>query len=138
MSVTAIRPSTLQPKVTNRDLLRSRLSAAASGVREAKLAVGSATDHLGTEITEARGAGVPWSAIADAVGISIQHAMSLVKVEPKKVALTDGPEDVALMSVYEYAGYAGLSNMTVYKHIRQGLLPSTRNDRGKLRVVVPA
>jgi hypothetical protein len=117
--------------------VRSRLSAAASGVREAKLAVSSATDHLGTEITEARHAGVPWSTIAESVGISIQHAMSLIKVNPERVTLSDVSGDVTLMSVYEYAGYAGLSNMTVYKHIRMGLLPSIKNERGKLRVVVP-
>lgn len=134
--------STIKP-INNDQLAKSRLSAAAAGMREAKAAVVFSREHLGFEIAEARRAGLSWETVTTATGLSMKLASDLklaatAHLAPEKSSPADNPTDpsILLMSVQEYCSYAGISNMTVYKKVRNGQLESTRTERGKIRIVV--
>lgn len=126
-----------------RSLVMSRVRAASAGVREAQAAVGIASDHLAAEVGEARRAGVPWDEICMVTKLSRHEAMNLLSAhrttEEAPAPEDEDPDDGRLlMSVQEYAKHAGISEMTVYKRVREGRLMYTHNLSGRKRIIVAA
>lgn len=139
--MTATAPATPAQADAARTLVMSRVRAASAGVREAQAAVGIASDHLAAEIGEARRAGVPWAEICVATNLNRHEAMNLLSPKTPEAAPAENedPDDGRLlMSVQEYAKHAGISEMTVYKRIREGRLMYTHNSSGRKRIIVAA
>lgn len=139
MTITATAPSTSPSAGV---LVVSRLRAASAGVREAQAAVVLANDHLAAEIGEARRAGLSWAEICTTTNLNRHEAMGLLSAkqgtEPEPVPSEETADGALLMSVQEYAKHAGISEMTVYKRVREGRLIYTLNASGRKRIIVAA